>query len=579
MYTIKVLSSDDFDQLPYKRAQEALGLADPKSNTAYVRYTSIPDLNKYLVDHEFEHLVEQVPTDEEDGIRYKIPFIGPVLGAIGSAAKFAVPAISGILGAVGRGIATVGSSGFGGLSRGISTIGGGIGRGVSSVGGGLGRGISSVGGQFGRGVGNIFGGIKNIGGNVSSRLGNPFGKSPLEGLQTSAAGNQAVPLGAQGGLAGNVQTLAAKPGINFTPAGSFQTLQSNPFSSVGSALRAPTGGGGFPGGTTPSITFGSKGFPYIQPTLGSRVGHGFNTAVGGTYGKAITRAANPGFNFTSAIQPYSYGAYGGGGLTGSSLFQGAQKALGVNPEAGRLEQIFQAVKGGRDLYGKAKSLFGGGGSDFPTGGMGGDQAQLGSQYLQKAAGVQYPSVPKQIPGIENLRNLINAGGGELGQTGREKLLEQLNAPLSGATSAELDAVMRQINADEEQAMDQVRDLYRNLRPGTDPSTDSSFRRDIQEVQDQYSRLRADSTAQYSRQIETSNQEARRQQIQQAIGASQQDINALMQLAQFDVDLIATQLGIDIMAAQDLKELYGGIGSQLFLQGQGVSQPLNLNLNA
>src|SRR3990167_10231951 len=71
MYTIKILANDRFDELPYKDAEVSLGLADPKKNTAYVRYTAWPELNKYLIDHEFEHLIEDVPTDEEDGIRYK----------------------------------------------------------------------------------------------------------------------------------------------------------------------------------------------------------------------------------------------------------------------------------------------------------------------------------------------------------------------------------------------------------------------------------------------------------------------------------------------------------------------------
>ena len=70
MYTIKILASNEFEELPYKRVATSLGVADPESNTAYVRFTAIPELNKYLIDHEFEHLIEETPTDEEDGVRY-----------------------------------------------------------------------------------------------------------------------------------------------------------------------------------------------------------------------------------------------------------------------------------------------------------------------------------------------------------------------------------------------------------------------------------------------------------------------------------------------------------------------------
>src|SRR3990167_4115687 len=98
MYTVKVLSEKEFERLPYGRAREALGVADPKTNTAYVRYTAYPELNKYLIDHEFEHLVEEVPTDEIDGVRYKIPILGPLISGIGSLASKALPAIGGALG-------------------------------------------------------------------------------------------------------------------------------------------------------------------------------------------------------------------------------------------------------------------------------------------------------------------------------------------------------------------------------------------------------------------------------------------------------------------------------------------------
>ena len=67
-YSIKVLKNEEFDKLPFKHSSIALGVADPKTNTAYVRYSAHPELNKYLIDHEFEHLVEEIPTDEIEKI-------------------------------------------------------------------------------------------------------------------------------------------------------------------------------------------------------------------------------------------------------------------------------------------------------------------------------------------------------------------------------------------------------------------------------------------------------------------------------------------------------------------------------
>ena len=58
-YTLKVLSNKEFERLPYKRVHTSLGLANPKNNTAYVRYSAVPELNKYLISHELDHLVEK----------------------------------------------------------------------------------------------------------------------------------------------------------------------------------------------------------------------------------------------------------------------------------------------------------------------------------------------------------------------------------------------------------------------------------------------------------------------------------------------------------------------------------------
>lgn len=91
-YTVKVLSSGDFDNLGYEHTRGAdisgsVGFADALNNRAYVRDTGVEQLNKYLVNHEFEHLLEEEGTDEDSdvpGIRHK--FWIPLLIAAASAA-------------------------------------------------------------------------------------------------------------------------------------------------------------------------------------------------------------------------------------------------------------------------------------------------------------------------------------------------------------------------------------------------------------------------------------------------------------------------------------------------------------
>lgn len=71
-YEIKVLSSEEFDNLPYDGIGDSLGFADVKRGKVFVRHTGSHELNRYLINHEIDHLVEEHPTDEDEhGIRHK----------------------------------------------------------------------------------------------------------------------------------------------------------------------------------------------------------------------------------------------------------------------------------------------------------------------------------------------------------------------------------------------------------------------------------------------------------------------------------------------------------------------------
>lgn len=95
-YTVKVMSSEDFDSLGYEATRGAdisgsLGFADAINKRAFVRDTGVNQLNKYLVNHEFEHLLEEEGTDEDSevpGIRHKfwIPLLIAAASAAGTAA-------------------------------------------------------------------------------------------------------------------------------------------------------------------------------------------------------------------------------------------------------------------------------------------------------------------------------------------------------------------------------------------------------------------------------------------------------------------------------------------------------------
>lgn len=77
VYDIKFLSGEDFENLPKSETNgsdisDSLGFYNPFTNRVFIRWTAYPELNKYLLEHEFEHLMEEKATDaDENGIRHK----------------------------------------------------------------------------------------------------------------------------------------------------------------------------------------------------------------------------------------------------------------------------------------------------------------------------------------------------------------------------------------------------------------------------------------------------------------------------------------------------------------------------
>ena len=96
MYEIKVLSNDEFDNLPSEETRgseihDSLGFANKYNGKAYVRQTGHHELNKYLISHELEELESDESTHEdENGIRHKKgpkffkDIIMPIFGGLAS---------------------------------------------------------------------------------------------------------------------------------------------------------------------------------------------------------------------------------------------------------------------------------------------------------------------------------------------------------------------------------------------------------------------------------------------------------------------------------------------------------------
>ena len=105
-YTVKFISHEDFDNLPYNKVGTSIGVADRNAGVAYVRDTGNP-MDIFTAYHELEHLkgddLHEYSSPGEDGVYYKdfgsvvkniLPTVGgfltggPVGGALGAAGSF-----------------------------------------------------------------------------------------------------------------------------------------------------------------------------------------------------------------------------------------------------------------------------------------------------------------------------------------------------------------------------------------------------------------------------------------------------------------------------------------------------------
>ena len=106
MYKITVMNDEEFEKLPYPDMPTSLGVADPSTNEAYVRYTGVNELDKHLINHELEHLIEGHGGKHSDHYRNGVYYKG-----FGEVLQTVLPTIGGFLtgGPVGAGIGAAGT--------------------------------------------------------------------------------------------------------------------------------------------------------------------------------------------------------------------------------------------------------------------------------------------------------------------------------------------------------------------------------------------------------------------------------------------------------------------------------------
>lgn len=222
MYTLKILSEQDFDKLPYKHAKRSLGLADAKTGVAFVRDTGYNDITKATISHELDELVANVSPHEEDGIRYKsLASLGAGAGA--GALSSMIPGLKNISPLISAGAGALANrkgeplkgalQGFAGGGAGSALLGGG----KSAI-----QGLTQPGGTFGKAFSSFIPGAKQAGLDFAGAIPGMKGigtDQPVGALAkflTPSTAQQAVKLSTQGGGGG---ALSAFGGGAPTPEG------------------------------------------------------------------------------------------------------------------------------------------------------------------------------------------------------------------------------------------------------------------------------------------------------------------------------------------------------------------------
>jgi len=530
MYTIKVLSDKEFDNLPQTVTRgsdisDSLGFANPFRGEAFVRYTGHPELQKYLIDHEFEELVEgHEGHEDENGIRHKkfrqvigglAPIVAPILGA-------AIPGLGPVLGsALGGAAGGALRGGIGGDKRSLGgalkggAIGGALGAAGGKLTGGFGVGTKATGGSF----------LGNFGSNLATQAKSAFGlKNFLGGTsRATQAGSQLSSTGT--GLPGGLPLQS----FGLTPSAS--QISSIPGLSAGNASFNFIGSQNPLGGNS-IRDFGLGGREQLQ-------GAGFNLPPisGGT---APQIPQNP---QTAQFQLAGQGG-GSGGTPPGAVSRNVGKAgaqTGAQTGTGEAQGVLEKAFGkGKEFFGDPQNLLG--------------TALLGGGLLK-----QFPEAPDISAQTQQLRQQV--GGGPLGEQARGVLSQNLDRQFEPLSDEEITAVTRDIDRQEEEAKERVRETFRNVRPGTSELTDTALAQELRNVEREFAQLREDAIAGRTRTAEDRFRSQQLADIQTAIGASDQEFNQLAQIAQLDVNQIAQQLQLDIEQAQLFKETMLGLGQR------------------
>lgn len=224
-----------------------------------------------------------------------------------------------------------------------------------------------------------------------------------------------------------------------------------------------------------------------------------------------------------------------------------QTSSGGNGFLGGLESGIGSVL---NMFGNPKSLLGAG--------------ALGLGLLKGN-----PKVPALPQSVEQLRGMAQSGGTPLGQQAQGNLSNTLSQKFNPLTDPEIEAATRNNELQKNEAIKRLQGVYGSLRPGTDYTTDSNYKMDLQNTENSFAQQGSDIVANRSRSAMDAFNTNQRYAAQQALGASDTQMAQLGAIAQLDINQIMTKLNMDYNSAQQFKQTFLNLGGQLLLSGFGA----------
>lgn len=182
----------------------------------------------------------------------------------------------------------------------------------------------------------------------------------------------------------------------------------------------------------------------------------------------------------------------------------------------------------------------------------GAATMLGSQLISNPK-------PPQMPDSYNRYMEMMQGGGT---PGMQAANQYYMGVLSGSNQDAYEAAAYSLDQNYQEQLRQLNAMYKSLRPGTDPTSDSTYQRDLSQLNDQYARARA--------QVMAGVQQGA---AQGAAGLGTQQMAGMQSGIQSQLDNVAAQWGMNAQQKEALRNQLLGLGVSQLDPNQAIYQKL------